>query len=148
VTTLVNQIDIDADPQTIFRFASATERWPEYLPHYRWVRVLEDRGATRLVEMAARRDWIPLRWVAEQTNDPSRPHIAFRHVRGWTRGMEVEWLFEPISGGTRVTIAHRLNFRFPVAAEWLGKHVVSDFFIDYVVGRTLVRMKQLAEGTP
>ena len=146
MTTTETAIDIAAAPATIFAFASTTERWPGYLPHYRYVRVLEDRGKTRVVEMAARRGWIPVRWTAEQTNDPSRPHIAFRHVRGWTRGMEVEWRFEPIPGGTRVSIEHRLSFRFPFAAEWLGRHVVSDFFISYVAKRTLARMKALAES--
>ena len=147
MTVTTTAIEIAADPATIYRFASATERWPEFLPHYRSVRVLEDRGASRVVEMAARRDWIPIRWTARQTNDPIRPHIAFRHVRGWTRGMEVEWRFEPTSGGTRVTIEHRLRFRFPLAAGWLGERVVSGFFIDYVAGKTLARMKQLAEAT-
>jgi ribosome-associated toxin RatA of RatAB toxin-antitoxin module len=146
VNVTTTSIDIAADPETIFRFASATERWPEYLPHYRFVRVLEDRGETRVVEMSAWRNWIPIAWVAEQRNDPSGPHIAFLHLRGWTRGMEVEWHFRPISGGTRVEIEHRLRFRFPIAAEWLGRHVVSDFFIDFVAQRTLARMKVLAEA--
>lgn len=145
--TTETAIDIAAAPAAVFAFASRTERWPGYLPHYRYVRVLEERGTTRVVEMAARRGWIPVRWTAEQTNDPFRPHIAFRHVRGWTRGMEVEWRFEPIPGGTRVSIEHRLSFRFPFAAEWLGRHVVSDFFISYVAERTLARMKTLAEST-
>jgi ribosome-associated toxin RatA of RatAB toxin-antitoxin module len=110
------------------------------------VRVLGRRGATRTVAMAARRDWIPVSWVAEQTDDSERPSIRFVHVRGWTRGMEVEWRFEPVKGGTRVTIEHRLQFRFPVAAEWLGKHVVGGFFVEAIARRTLSRMKALAEG--
>ncbi|HMD03163.1 MAG TPA: SRPBCC family protein [Candidatus Baltobacteraceae bacterium] len=139
-------ITIAAPPERIYRLAAATERWPEYLPHYRSVRVLEERGETRVVAMAARRDWIPIQWIAEQTNDPARPAIRFRHVRGWTRGMEVEWTFEPLGDGTRVTIEHHLRFRFPVAAEWLGEHVVGGFFIEYVARKTLARMKALAEG--
>lgn len=145
MTVTETAIEIAADAATIFHFASATERWPEYLPHYRRVRVLEEKGLTRVVEMAARRGWIPVRWTAEQTNDPATPHIAFRHVRGWTRGMEVEWKFEPVAGGTRVSIHHRLSFRFPVAPDWIGRHVVSDFFIEYIATRTLRRMKTLAE---
>ncbi|MBV8150572.1 MAG: SRPBCC family protein [Candidatus Eremiobacteraeota bacterium] len=146
MTVTTSSIEIAADPATVFRYASATERWPEFLPHYRWVRVLEDDGSKRVVEMAARRNWIPIRWTAEQTNDAARPHIAFRHLRGWTKGMEVQWLFEPRAGGTRVTIEHRLRFRFPFASEWLGRHLVSDFFIHYVAGRTLAHMKRLAEA--
>jgi ribosome-associated toxin RatA of RatAB toxin-antitoxin module len=146
VTTTRNTVEIAAPAQRIYELASATERWPEILPHYRYVRVLERHGATRVVAMSAWQDVFPLRWVAEQTNDPRTPHIAFRHVRGWTRGMDVDWIFEPTSTGTRVTIEHRLRFLFPVAAEWLGKHLVSNYFIHGVAAKTLVRVKALAEG--
>ncbi len=146
VTRTTTSIDIGAPPDVIYRFAAATEHWPEYLPHYRYVRVLERRGATQVVAMSAWRDVIPVSWVAEQTNDPQRPTIRFVHVRGWTRGMEVEWRFDPIAAGTRVTIEHLLSFQFPVAAEWLGEHVVGGFFIDNVAGKTLARMKALAEA--
>ena len=113
------------------------------------MRVLEERGDTRTVEMGARLGLVPLRWTAIQTNDPRRPHIAFRHVAGPTRGMDVEWLFEPLAAGrTRVRIVHRLAFIFPVAAEFLGKAVVSDVFIHGVATKTLARMKQLAEAAP
>ena len=59
--------------------------------------------------------------------------------------MEVDWTFTPIPGGTRVTIEHRLQFLFPIAAEWLGKHLVSGYFVHGVAAKTLARMKQLAE---
>jgi uncharacterized membrane protein len=145
VTVTRNTVDVDAPADAVYALASATERWPELLPHYRYVRVLEQRGDTRLVAMGAWQDVFPIRWVAEQTNDARTPHIAFRHVAGWTRGMDVEWLFERRPTGTRVTIEHRLAFRFPVAAEFFGKHVVSGYFIHGVAARTLARMKEIAE---
>jgi len=138
---------IAASPHAIFRLAAATERWPEYLPHYRSVRVLAKNGTSKTVAMAAWRSFIPVSWVAEQTDDPVTPRVRFVHLRGWTQGMDVEWRFAPVPEGTLVTIAHRLQFRFPIAAEWLGRHVVAGFFIDYVAGKTLARMKQLAEAT-
>jgi ribosome-associated toxin RatA of RatAB toxin-antitoxin module len=141
-----NTIEIAAPAATIYALAAATERWPLILPQYRRVRVLEEHEHGRLVEMAAWRDVIPIRWVAEQVNDPGRPHIAFRHVAGWTTGMQVEWLFDPIPGGTRVRIEHGLDFKFPFASRWLGKHVVCDFFVRDVAGKTLAQMKRLAEG--
>jgi ribosome-associated toxin RatA of RatAB toxin-antitoxin module len=134
-------------PHAVYRLAAATERWPELLPHYRYVRVLAENGLARTVEMAARHGFVPLRWTAEQTNDPVRPHIAFHHVAGPTRGMDVEWIFTPLeSGHTRVQIVHRLTFRFPVAAAFFGKYVVSDIFIHGVAAKTLARMKVLAES--
>ena len=117
------------------------------MPHYRYVRVLAENGAARTVEMAARHGFVPLRWTAEQTNDPVRPHIAFHHVAGPTRGMDVEWIFTPLDAGhTRVQIVHRLEFAFPIAAGFVGKYVVSDIFIHGVANKTLARMKVLAES--
>jgi ribosome-associated toxin RatA of RatAB toxin-antitoxin module len=117
------------------------------LPHYRYVHVLAENGAARTVEMAARHGFVPLRWTAEQTNDPVRPHIAFHHVAGPTRGMDVEWIFTPLDAQhTRVQIVHRLAFQFPVAADFFGKYVVSDIFIHGVANKTLARMKVLAEA--
>lgn len=146
MTVTENSVDIAASAAAIYGLAAATERWPAVLPHYRFVRVLEERGATRVVEMGAWRHVFPIRWTAEQVNDPGAPVIRFRHLRGWTRGMDVEWRFTPLAGGgTRLTIVHRLEFRFPVAAEWLGRHVVGGYFIHGVAVRTLARMKVLAE---
>jgi ribosome-associated toxin RatA of RatAB toxin-antitoxin module len=142
-----NVIEIAAPAKTIYDLAAATDRWPLILPHYRYVRTRAQHGATRIVEMAAWRDAFPLRWVAEQTNDPVRPHIFFHHIEGPTRGMDVEWLFEPVGRGTRVTIVHRLEFQFPIAAAWLGEHVVGDYFIAGVAHKTLARIKVLAEAT-
>ena len=146
MTTKTNSIVVNAAPEAIYRLAAATERWPEYLPHYRLVRVLSGDALVRTVEMAAWRDFIPIRWVAEQINDPKIPHIRFRHVAGWTKGMDVEWIFTPRGDRTEVQIVHRLAFRFPIAADWLGEHIVGDFFIHNVANKTLARMKQLAEA--
>jgi uncharacterized membrane protein len=146
VTESRTTIDIAAPASAIYALGSQTERWPEILPHYRYVRVLEEAGPTRVVAMSAWRDIFPLRWVAEQTNDAGEPRIAFRHVRGPTTGMDVAWVFEPIEGGTRVTIEHRLTFAFPVAREWIEKHIVCAYFIEGVASRTLARIKTIAEA--
>ncbi len=146
MTVTRNSVDVAAPAGTVYALGSATERWPEILPHYRYVRVLQEHERTRIVAMGAWQDVFPIRWIAEQTNDPVTPHIRFRHLRGWTRGMDVEWTFEPIAGGTRVTIEHRLQFAFPLAAEWLGRNLVSAYFVHGVAAKTLARMKAIAEA--
>lgn len=135
---MLNEIVVNAPPMRIFQYAGATERWPELLPHYRFVRVLEDDGRRRVVEMAARRGAIPVRWRAEQINDPATPRITFRHVSGWTKGMEVVWHFEPVEAGTKVSIEHVLQSPIaPIAAK---------YFIDPIASRTLACMKRIAES--
>src|SRR2546430_5718103 len=105
---------MSAAPAAIYALAAAVENWPELLPHYRWVRVLRSDGDWRLVEMAARRDRIPVRWWAEQRLDLQTPRITFRHVRGATTGMDVAWSFEQANGGTLVRIIHDLQPRSPL----------------------------------
>jgi len=140
-----NELVIGAPAARIFGFASHTERWPEWLPHYRYVRVLSQNGSERTVEMAARRGWIPVRWRAVQYNDSATPLIRFRHIAGWTRGMDVEWQFEPRGDATMVRIVHDLTFRFPFAARFIERRVVGEFFIHSIANRTLARFKELAE---
>src|SRR3954447_13402576 len=101
-----NSVVISAPREVIYGLAAAVERWPEILPHYGRVRVLFEDGPRRLVEMAAHRDGIPVRWWAEQVRFPEEARITFRHVRGVTAGMEVEWHLEPGPEGVEVSIRH------------------------------------------
>lgn len=140
-----NAIEVAAPPERIYVFACATPDWPRYLPHYRFVRRLRGDAAHGVVEMAARRGWIPVRWRAEQWNDARTPEIRFHHLAGWTRGMDVVWRFERVPGGTRVSIDHTLPERFPFTLR-IARWIAGQFFIDNVARRTLSCMKRLAES--
>src|SRR5213594_3800480 len=58
----LDQTTIRAPVERAFEAASQVERWPEILPHYRWVRFLERRESGGMVEMAAWRPFGPLRY--------------------------------------------------------------------------------------
>lgn len=144
-----NEILIRADAVEVYRLAAPVERWPEILPHYRWVRVLEDDGeGQRLVEMAARRDRIPVRWRAEQRLFPGEPRITFRHVGGVTKGMEVEWAFAPSEEGVLVSILHDLPrlAGWPLVGGIVAERIVGPLFVADIAGKTLRRIKELAEA--
>lgn len=141
-----NAIVIQADLRTIYELAAAVEYWPARLPHYRWVRVLEDDGRRRLVEMAARRDGIPVWWCAEQVCLPEMRRITFRHVGGVTTGMEVEWHFAPHPDGVRVSIHHDFQLDWPLIGSLVAEWIVGRFFVANIAGKTLRRIKLLAES--
>ena len=141
-----NSVWMRAPAERIYPLAAEVERWPALLPHYRWVTLLEREGNRKLVDMAARRDWIPVSWRAEQTLHPEIPLIRFRHVRGVTTGMEVEWRFQAHDGGTLVTIHHALDLRWPVIGHWAAENVIGPQFIAHIAGKTLLRIKQIAEA--
>src|SRR5207244_1627557 len=117
----VDQIVIWAPLARAFPVAAQVERWPEILPHYRWVRFLDrsDRGGT--VEMAAWRPFgllrYPVWWVSEMAVDRTACEVRYRHVRGITAGMSVVWRLVPHApGGT----AQPDGVLVPVVAEWQG----------------------------
>lgn len=132
----------------IVALGADVERWPEILPHYRWVSLLEGGGDRKVVEMAARRGPIPLRWRAIQEIDRtgSTPIIAYRHIWGPTRGMDVAWTFVETADSVLVTIDHHFRPPWPVVGNAVANHIIGPHFIEYVAALTLGTIKQIVES--
>lgn len=130
----------------VFHYAARVEEWPRLLPHYRGVRVIESRGLERIVEMKARRSGIPLWWWARQVLVPTERRIRYTHLRGITRGMEVEWRMasEP-DGSVAVTIVHDLDLRWPIIGRQFARWIIGPLFVEPTAGATLGRIKRLVE---
>jgi ribosome-associated toxin RatA of RatAB toxin-antitoxin module len=141
-------ITMAADPDAVFRLAAAVEDWPRILPHYRRVRLLADVPPRRIVEMAAWRDFYPVRWTAVVEPRPDERVLRFIHVDGPTRGMEVEWRLTPAAGGTRVQIWHRYQSRVPLIGPLFAEYIANRIFIRNIAGKTLRAMKRVAERQP
>jgi ribosome-associated toxin RatA of RatAB toxin-antitoxin module len=148
---VVDELLVRAPPRTMFALARDVEHWPGYLPHYRWVRMLQrDTNHGGLVEMAAWRPfgflgW-PTWWMSEMAVDNAAPAIRFRHVRGITRGMEVEWSFTPHEEGVLVRIVHSWNGpRWPVIGVSVATWIIGPVFIHGIACRTLAGLGAVAE---
>jgi len=140
------RIHMAAPPDRIFPLAAEVERWPQLLPHYRYVRRLPPRAGERRFAMGARRGRIPVRWEAEQRPKPQQNVIEFTHTGGVTRGMEVAWRLVPDGDGTtEVSIEHRLELGWPLIGGFVAARIIGPHFVDAIAGRTLRRIKQLAE---
>jgi hypothetical protein len=136
-----------------FAHAAAVERWPEWLPHYRWVRFLERRGPDAgVVEMAAWRPFGPLRyptwWVSEMTIERHVPRVRYRHVGGITTGMDVAWEFAPHADGVTVTITHRWDGpAWPLLRRPAAELVIGPVFVHGIASRTLAGIARQAEAS-
>jgi uncharacterized membrane protein len=130
----------------IFDLAADVERWPEILPHYRYVRPVPDPNGERRFAMGARRGPIPVTWEAIQRPMRNERRIEFVHTGGVTRGMWVAWRFEPRDGAVDVSIEHRLELRWPLIGELVARSVIGPQFIEAIAGRTLRRVRELAEA--
>jgi hypothetical protein len=153
----VDETVMRAPPEACFRFGAEVERWPEWLPHYRWVRFQRRDGfGTGLVEMAARRGFGPLPWpvwwASEMSISETPPAVLYRHVAGVTTGMEVEWSFTDRGDGTTlVRIVHDWDdgprWPFPRALRRLiARRVIGPVFVSAVATRTLAGIKRAVEA--
>ncbi len=146
----VDRLRMRAPVDVVFRAAAEVERWPEILGHYRWVKMLERRPQGGVVEMAAWRPFgmfkYPAWWVSEMWVDPATPAVRYRHIRGITTGMDVEWRLVASGEGTDVTIVHVWDgpqwpmIRRP-AAEW----VIGPVFVRGIASRTLAGIRRKVE---
>jgi len=139
-------IQINAPLERIFPLAADVERWPERLPHYRYVRRLPGTDGERHFAMGARRGPIPVRWEAIQRPLPDERRIEFVHTGGVTRGMEVAWRFEPKGAGWEVSIEHHLQLGWPLIGGFAAERVIGPQFVEAIARRTLRRVKALAEA--
>ncbi|MEO8245972.1 MAG: SRPBCC family protein [Chloroflexota bacterium] len=141
-------IRIHAPFERIFALAAEIERWPERLPHYRYVRRLPAPSGDRRFAMGARNGPIPVRWEAIQRPLPEDRTIEFEHTGGVTRGMHVAWRFEPAPDGSQmVSIHHVLELGWPLIGRFAAERVIGPLFVEPIARRTLRRIRTLAEAT-
>jgi hypothetical protein len=140
-----SSILINAPMSEVFAMTSDLTHWPPCLPHYRWVRWIEGGLESGIVQMAALRGSIPIKWISEYRRDAAKPELWFRHLSAFTKGMEVRWIYEQRPGGVYITIDHELSFRWPLLAP-VANPVIGEFMIGWVAPRTLSGFKKLLES--
>jgi hypothetical protein len=158
VMTTIDEQVVRAPLNAIFRIAADVERWPAHLAHYRFVRMNASDGAGGgRVEMSANRPFGPLDWPTWWESDMeirppggnAAPAIRFRHVRGITTGMDVEWAFSPVADGTHVRILHVWNGPgWPLIGTFAATAVIGPIFIHGIASRTLAGLARAAEAEP
>jgi coenzyme Q-binding protein COQ10 len=148
----VDRVLIRAPLDAVFVLARDVERWPDILPHYRWVRVLERRLDGVRVEMAAWRPFgpPPLRyptwWVSEMQVEPATAEIRYRHVAGITRGMDVRWTMRETEDGVAVEIVHDwAGPAWPLVGRLAARLVIGPVFVHGIASRTLHGLRRRAE---
>ncbi len=150
----IDRQTVHAPLETIFQIAADVERWPAHLAHYRFVR-FESRDANGggLVSMSANRPFGPLNWPTWWASDmevrrpggSDTPVIRFRHVRGITTGMEVEWQFVRAGDATEVTILHMWNGpRWSVIGGIAATTIIGPIFVHGIASRTLAGLARAA----
>lgn len=151
----VDEQVVRAPLATMFSLAADVLQWPHHLSHYRFVRFHERRGdGGGTVEMSANRPFGAINWptfwtsLMSVTPPGSRApaSIRFRHIRGVTTGMDVEWTFEQVAEGTLVRIVHVWNGPpWPLIGDVAARGVIGPVFVHGIAQRTLAGLAREAE---
>ena len=152
----VDELTVHAPINSVFEIVADVERWPDLLPHYRYVRFrkrMEGSGGG-IVEMSANRPFGPFmwptRWVSvmevQHPRDAAAPIVRFRHIEGVTRRMEVAWTFTPVTNGTHVTVLHLWNGpSWPLIGGIAARMMIGPVFVHGIASRTLAGLARAAE---
>lgn len=148
---IVDERIVRVPVETIFKLVREVEHWPALLAHYRSVR-FRDRATDDggIVEMSANRpfgllDW-PTWWLSEMSVDRAAPNVRFRHIGGVTKGMDVEWSFHPLDGGTHVRLVHVWDGPpWPLIGVFAATEVIGPVFVHGIASRTLAGLAREAE---
>lgn len=137
----------------IYQLAADIQDWPTLLPHYRYMRVVEQSEQHKIADFRATRTFrfgplairFPCKWRARQELFPNDMRITYKHVRGITRGMWVEWRLEDCGDHVNVTIDHELTYNFPVLGSLFAQYIVGNLFVHPIAGTTLNCIKAKVE---
>ena len=101
----------------LFDLVADIQRYPEFLPYWREVRILESGGDRLYVQQRLDAGPVPVRFRTRVAFEPER-RIHITTEDGPLRGMEIEWRFEP-AGEDRCHVSLRVQ-REPVRGPLRG----------------------------
>jgi aromatase len=142
----VNRIEIRGEISRIFRLAADIQDWPALLPHYRYMRILEQSERVKVADFGASRNGFPVHWRARQELFPEENRIIFQHIGGITRGMWVEWRLEARGDPVHVEIIHDLTYPIPVLGPLFAHYIVGNLFVSHIANKTLRCIKAKVEA--
>jgi ribosome-associated toxin RatA of RatAB toxin-antitoxin module len=147
----IDSLLIRAPARRVFAAAVAVERWPDILPHYRWVTRHGREHDAEIVEMAAWRPFGPFKyptwWQSRMWTDPAGRAVRYQHIAGITKGMDVEWRLETDGDETEVTIIHQWDGpAWPLVKRPAANWVIGPLFVSAIASRTLAGIGRFAES--
>lgn len=149
-----NTIVIKGTAAQVFALAAELKDWATILPHYAFMKVVEQSPTHKIADFGAQREFdcglfrwqFPCRWRARQELFPDENRITFKHIKGITRGMWVEWRMTEANGETTVTIYHELRYGVPILGALFAKYVVGGMFVHPIASRTLRTFQERIEA--
>ncbi|MEK9149996.1 MAG: SRPBCC family protein [Candidatus Desantisbacteria bacterium] len=136
-----NTIYIKAKRDRVFSVVSDFEAWPEFIPTYKEVKVIERKGDKIVIERKGSVGGREVLWKSEAELFPSE-RISSRQVIGPIPDMEIEWLFEDAGEGTRIRLIHSFSYKKPLLIGWVIGRLIVKNVVKGMAQKTLEAIKK------
>lgn len=114
------KIEIKGDKYKIYEIAKEMEKFPEFMPDVKSVKVIERMKNKTVTEWHSSLDEAPVWWRELDEFDDKSPKIVYKLLEGDLDKFEGEWIFEDIEDGCRVTLTVDYDFGIPAFEEIVG----------------------------
>ena len=116
---IVVQTVVPGPPERAYALAKDMESYPEFMKDVVYLKVLERQGDAQVSEWHARLQGKVLKWKERDVFDDARPAITYYQTEGDLKKFEGAWTFEPVAGGTQVTLSCDFDLGIPMLAPLL-----------------------------
>jgi ribosome-associated toxin RatA of RatAB toxin-antitoxin module len=113
-------IEIAAPRQKIYQLAKDMERYPEFMPDVKTVKVLSRNGNTTTTRWKTLVEEAPIEWTEVDVFDDANTRIDYRLIEGDLDKFEGAWTFEERDGQTFVKLGVDYDFGVPSLSELIG----------------------------
>ncbi len=121
----VNSILIKADINRVFSVATDMEKYPEFIPSYKEVKVVSREGNKMIVERSGQVGKKTVKWKSCVTLTPPKS-IHAEQLEGPIKGMQIQWLFEDTRDGVKITLTHDFEYKkIPLLGNLIGRLIVA-----------------------
>ncbi|MDI6703194.1 MAG: SRPBCC family protein [bacterium] len=135
-------IVIKGNVDEVFEISSDVERYPEFIPTYKEVRILSKEGPEMIVERESEAGY---KWRSRVFVDKDKRLIKAEQLEGPLKGMKIEWKFAEIDDGTRIVLTHDFEYKkVPLIGNLIGRLIVSRI-VKKMATQTLEGVKRKVE---
>ncbi|MCS6956082.1 MAG: SRPBCC family protein [Candidatus Calescibacterium sp.] len=91
------EIEIGAPSGLVYEVASQTEKFPEFIPDVKSIKIIEKEGNLQKTYWEASIDGIIFKWEEEEIFYPDRMYLEYRLIKGDVDKFEGYWQVVPLS---------------------------------------------------
>lgn len=91
------EIEINAPAKIVYDVASLTEKFPEFIPDVKSIKIIQKEGNKQITQWQASIDGIEFNWEEIEIFYPEKMYLEYKLVKGDVDKFEGYWQILPIS---------------------------------------------------